>query len=424
MGIHTLDIKAFMLKYGRFALLITSTSLLTACFGSATVPDEDSSSTATQEPVQESGKIEAVVTPEARHAAEEHAATNNQQYQLAANHPQEYIVKKGDTLWDIASLFLQDPWYWPEIWQRNPQVKNPHLIYPGDLLTLTYINGMPQIQVARGAQSDSVIRRESTDSSGNKVVKLSPRIHRQSLNDAIPSIPADAVRQFLTRPRVVSEEEWEDAPYIVGSDDDHLILGASNKIYIRGKLDIERSRYSVFREGNRLVDPDTDKLLGFEIIYAGSAKINKYGNPSSGVLLKTSREVLIGDRLLPTDKGAIDQQYFPRLPDNYVDGKVISLFDSISSIAKYQIAVINRGKNQNLEVGHLLATYQNGGLARDRFLDKTSHDRGDEERLEIQLPDERSGIMMLFKVFDNVSYGIVLKSTRRISRLDRVDKPR
>ncbi len=415
-----MDIKALMPKYGRFVLSIAAAALITACSSTPTEPE----GSGVPEPFEaEIGSIEPVTAPLDAHADEDHA-NQTQSIQLAANHPREYIVKKGDTLWDIANLFLQDPWYWPEIWQRNPQVQNPHLIYPGDILLLTYVNGVPQIQLARAAEGEDVIRRESTDDGGRKVVKLSPKIHRQTLNEAIPSIPADAVRQFLTRPRVVTEEEWANAPYIVGSDDAHLILGANNKVYVRGELNKERSRYSIFREGNRLIDPDTDKVLGFEVIYAGEVRIHKYGTPSSGVLLKTSREVLIGDRLLPTDKGAIDQQYFPRLPDNYIDAKVISLFDSISSIAKYQIAVINRGSNDNLQIGHLLATYQAGGIAKDRFLDHSSRNRGDEQKLEILLPDERSGLMMLFKVFDKVSYGLILKSTRRISKYDRVDKPR
>lgn len=418
MGIHTLNIKALMAKYGRFAFLIALSALISACSSTPTEP-------ASNEPAPfeaQTGAIEPVAAPADAHASEEDRAVETQSIQLAENHPREYIVKKGDTLWDIASLFLRDPWYWPEIWQRNPQVENPHLIYPGDVLTLTYINGVPQINVARG--EDGVVRRESSDSSGRKVVKLSPSIHRQTLNEAIPSIPADAISQFLTRPRVVAENVWANAPYIVGSDDAHLVLGANNIIYIRGELDNERNRYSIFREGNRLIDPDTDELLGFEVIYAGEVKIQRYASPSTGLLLKTSREVLIGDRLLPTDKGAIDQQYFPRLPDDYVGGKIISLFDAISSIAQYQVAVINRGSKHNLQVGHLLATYQAGGVARDRFLDRTSRKRGDEARFEIILPDERSGIMMLFKVFENVSYGLILKSTRSISKYDKVDKPR
>ncbi len=414
MGIQPLNFKALMAKYGRFTALIATAIILTAC---AKAPVKPVVTDTTEEFKPQSGNIEP--SPTVAPIKDEHV--NNHRVELTENHPRKYIVKKGDTLWDIASIFLRDPWYWPEIWQRNPQVENPHLIYPGDILTLTYINGIPQIQHARGG---SAIRTEGTDMNGRKVVRLSPKIHRQTLNEAIPSIPADAVRQFLTRPRVVTEAEWQQAPYIVGSDDAHLVLGANNKVYIRGRLNKERNRYSVFREGSVLIDPETDKSLGFEIIYAGEISIKKYGNPSSGVLLKTSREVLIGDRLLPTDKGAIAQQYFPRLPDDPIDGTIISLFDAISSIAKYQIAVINRGKNHKLEIGHLLATYQAGEIAKDRFLDKTSEERGAEEKLDIMLPDERSGLMMIFKVFDKVSYGVILKSTRRISKLDKVSKPR
>ena len=417
MGIQTLDINALRLSCGRFALIIASAVILSACSSTPTQQE----TTQIEEPAPfepQSGSIEAVSTED---------QSQQSDIQIVANYPREYTVKKGDTLWDIASMFLQDPWYWPEIWQRNPQVANPHLIYPGDILTLIYVDGVPQMHLARPGQKGSeggIVRTEGTDLSGRKVVKLSPSIHRQTLNEAIPSIPADAVRQFLTRPRVVSADDWALAPYIVGSDDAHLILGASNKIYVRGELDKERLRYSVFREGNRLEDPDTNRLLGFEVIYAGQARINRYGEPSSGELIQTSREVIIGDRLLPSDKSAIDQQYFPHLPEVDVDGKIISLFDAISSIAKYQIAVINRGSIHGLEVGHLLATFQAGGLAKDRFLDRTSLERGDNVQLEIMLPDERSGIMMLFKVFDEVSYGLVLKSTRSISKLDRVGKPR
>ncbi|HED36046.1 MAG TPA: LysM domain-containing protein [Gammaproteobacteria bacterium] len=415
MGIHTLDIKALRFCCGRFALLIISAVLLSACSSAPTETDNGVEEQPAFEP--QTGIIENTATESVEAYPEP-----TQNIEIVADHPQEYIVKKGDTLWDIASLFLRDPWYWPEIWQRNPQVQNPHLIYPGDILKLIYVNGQPQIQLSRN--EDGVIRSMGTDSRGRKVVKLSPSIHRQSLNDAIPSIPADAIRQFLTRPRVLSEDQWELAPYIVGSDDAHLILGARNKVYIRGELDKERIRYSIFRKGNKLVDPDTGDLLGYEVIYAGEVRIEKYGNPSTGNLLSTTREVLVGDRLLPTDKGAIDQQYFPTLPDDYIDGKIISLFDAISSIAKYQIAVINRGSAHGLEVGHLLATYKKGVLARDHFLARSGMSRADAEQLEIQLPDERSGIMMVFKVFDNVSYGLMLKSTRTISKLDRVDKPR
>lgn len=281
------------------------------------------------------------------------------------------------------------------------------------------MDGRPQIQVVKG---DEVIRKE-TQQAGRKVVKLSPNIHRKSLDEAIPIIPNDAIRQFITRPRVVTKEEWEGAPYIVGSDDAHLILGAANKIYVRGELDKERVRYSVFRKGNELRDPQSGDLLGYEIIYAGDARINKYGSPSAGELIRTNREVLVGDRLMAVDKSSIDRIYYPRLPKSDVSGQVISLFDAISSIAKYQIGVINRGTEHGLEIGHILATYQKGELARDRFLTNKKIERGEEYKLMVQLPDERSGLMMIFKTFDQVSYGLILESTRIIRKHDAVKRP-
>ena len=427
-----MDIRAFRNHFGITVILIGSLINLSGCATTSSSPWAED--TTAQEPAftPVTGSTEhKPATPafEQANAGETQTSSaptqaGNSHIILRADHPSQYTVKKGDTLWDISSLFLKDPWYWPEIWYLNPQIKNPHLIYPGDILKLVYVNGQPQIHVQR--QSGDVVRTETkTQDNGPKQVKLSPNIRRHSLNASIPTIPADAVRQFLTKPRVISKEAWETAPYIVGSDDAHLILGADNKIYIRGNLDKERIRYSVFRKGNELLDPITDELLGYEIIYAGQARIRQYGAPSSGQLVSTQREVLIGDRLLPTDKSAIDQLYYPRVPENDPkDAYIISLFDAISGIAKHQIAVINKGANDGLEVGHLLATYQKGVLAKDRFLDKTKMKRGDEDLLMVQLPDERSGLMMIFKTFDKVSYGLILESTRVIRKMDAVHKPR
>ena len=418
-----MDIRAFGTQIGLTVLLISSAILSSGC---STAPSASDTAASKAEPEfkQQSGEITAVEEP--AHEARESQQVATHSIQIKADYPREYTVKKGDTLWDISSKFLKDPWYWPEIWHRNPQVENPHLIYPGDILTLIYVNGVPQIQVTRPAEGEDVIRRDTKQETqtGLKVVKLTPNIHRQSLDAAIPSIPGDAIRQFLTKPRVITSEEWDEAPYIVGSDDAHLILGANNKVYIRGELDKERIRYSVYRKGDKLTDPDTGELLGFEIIYAGQARIDAYGQPSAGTLISTKREILVGDRLLPTDKSAIDQLYFPRVPEQNVEGKVISLFEAISSVAKYQVVVINRGSNEGLEVGHLLATYQKGYYAKDKFLLKHSDKRRDVDKLTVQLPGERSGIMMIFKTFDRVSYGLILESTRAIHRNDQVKKPR
>ncbi len=355
--------------------------------------------------------------------AEPQQAASRQQAVVTSvkvNHPRQYTVQKGDTLWDIASLFLKDPWFWPEIWHQNPQVENPHLIFPGDILTLIYVDGQPRIVVGTPGQPGQPAQQQTTlvsdDAGPLPVVKLSPSIRTEEIRASIATIPGDAIRQFLSKPRVVTKAELKDAPYILGSDEEHLILGQGNSVYIRGEIDKERVRYTVVREGSKLVDPDTKKVLGYEAIYAGEVLINTYGDPAVGELTFTEREVLFGDRLLPTDKSKIDNLYFPRLPDRDLEGKIIHLPDALFGIAKLQVAVINRGSREGIESGNLLAIYTKGMTVYDH------HSRG--KKVDLDLPDVRSGLMMIFRTFDNVSYGLVLESTRVIHENDIVRTPK
>ena len=385
------------LRYFATAWLVLA---LSACSG--TPPRQEVVASETE--AAPAGIIKAEAAP-----AQQAAAPKQDSIRIRQDSPRQYTVKKGDTLWGISSLFLQDPWYWPEIWNRNPQIENPHLIYPGDVLTLVYINGQPQILVNAGKAS------RADAPAGMRTVKLSPSIRRSDLQSSIPTIPGDAVRQFLTRPRVVTKEELENAPYILGSDDSHLILGTGNRIYVRGELDKERVRYTVFRTGDELIDPDSGKLLGYEAIYAGEAHIDRYGDPAVGTLTRAEREVLIGDRLLPTDKSKINNLFFPKVPDRKLSGKVISLFDGLFGIAKFQIAVLNLGERDGMEVGHLLASYTRGDTVFDRFDPRREDD--------VKLPDERSGLVMVFRTFKDVSYALVLESSRVIRPKDVVRTP-
>ncbi len=328
---------------------------------------------------------------------------------VKVNHPRQYTVKRGDTLWDISSMFLLDPWYWPEIWQRNPQVKNPHLIYPGDILTLIYVNGRPQIVV-----NDSNRRGDGTGPL--PVRKLSPGIRSSALDASIPSIPGDAIRQFLEKPRVVTKEQLDSAPRIVASDEQHLILGSGSRVYIRGEIDKERVRFAVYHPGKALVDPESKEILGYEAKYAGDVHITEYDDPASGNLTFTSREVLIGDRLLPEDKSKLDNLFFPKIPDTDVEGRIISLYDALFGVAQYQIVVINKGERDGMEVGHLLASFTKGAVVRDDY-DKKANST-------IKLPNERSGLVMIFKTFDRVSYALTLESRRVIHINDVVKTPR
>ena len=340
----------------------------------------------------------------------EKIAVPAKEIRVKASYPKQYTVKKGDTLWEISNLFLQDPWYWPEIWRKNTHIQNPHLIFPGDVLTLVYVGGQPQILVNE-AQHKAV----QQDSGELPVKKLSPSIRTTALQASIPSIPGDAIRQFLSKPRVVTKEQLDNAPRIIGSDEKHLILGHGDRVYIRGEIDKERVRFSVFRPGDELRDPVSHDLLGYEAKYSGDVHIIAYDDPSSGDITYSAREILIGDRLLPEDKSKLENLFFPHLPDRDVNAQIISLYDALFGVALYQIVVINKGERDGMEVGHLLATFTNGDVVRDHF---------DKRRSEpVKLPNERSGLVMLFKTFDRVSYALTLESKRVIRKDDFVHTP-
>ncbi|MCK4834131.1 MAG: LysM peptidoglycan-binding domain-containing protein [Gammaproteobacteria bacterium] len=346
-------------------------------------------------------------------ASAEESKAPKKEIRVKAEHPRQYTVKKGDTLWGISNLFLQDPWYWPEIWQKNQQVTNPHLIFPGDVLTLVYVNGQPQMRLNE-AQHKQV--QQTADTSGIPVRKLSPSIRTSDLKASIPTIPGDAIRQFLTKPRVVTKEQLEKAPYIVGSEDNHLILGDGNRVYMRGEIDKERVRFSVFRPGDALRDPATDEILGYEAIHTGEVHVTAYDDPASGDLTSTVREVLIGDRLLAEDRSKMENLYFPHIPDREVNAQIMELNEALMGVAKLQVVVINKGERDGMEVGHLLATFTNGATIRDR------HDKHSSK--PVKLPNERSGLVMIFKTFDRVSYAITLESRRIIRNFDYLHTPK
>ncbi len=355
-----------------------------------------------------------IVEPEQERAtivAAETVVAPIKEIRVKTSHPRQYTVKKGDTLWDISSLFLHDPWYWPEIWHKNPQIHNPHLIFPGDVLTLVYVDGQPRIFVNQ-------TQYKMIEKTGDKlpIVKLSPRIRSKALREHIPSIPGDAIRQFLTQPRVVTKEQLDNAPRIIASDEERLILATGDRVYIRGEIDKERVRFSVFRPGDVLRDPVSNDILGYEAKHSGEVHITTYGDPATGNITHAVREILIGDRLLAEDKSKLDHLFFPKVPDTDVNAQIISLYDALFGVAKYQIVVINKGRQDGMEVGHLLATFTQGATVYDRF-DKNRNK-------PIKLPDERSGLLMLFKTFDRVSYGLILESERVIRKYDFVHRPR
>jgi hypothetical protein len=218
---------------------------------------------------------------------------------LNPDHPERYVVKRGDTLWDISAMFLRDPWYWPEIWYVNPQVANPHLIYPGDVLTLVYVDGRPQIRLDRGTQAGGTER-------------LSPRIREEDLDDAITTIPFETIGPFLSKGAVLSKDEIDQLPYVVAIRDKHLVASAGNDLYVRGNVGSIDSGYSVVHIGEKLVDPETNDVLGYEGIFVGEGTILRTGDPATLRLNKSTREALTGDRLIVQDF-EIPLQFYPRV---------------------------------------------------------------------------------------------------------------
>lgn len=323
--------------------------------------------------------------------------------QMQPSAPQTYVVRKGDTLWDISTRFLKTPWRWPEIWRGNPDIKNPDLIYPGDVIRLYYINGKPQLTVNR------------TMSGSNG--KLSPRVRESSLEKSDSGIAIRAIRPFLIHPEIVSEEMLRGAPHIVASQDEHLIYGENNRVYVRDLPDDSLgSRYSVFRPGDTFLDPVTNEVLGFEAMHTSDAEVVRRGNPATVILLDTVREVLRGDRLLAAKPRPDDYYFVPHSPPLDAKGEIISVFDSLNQIAGYQIAVINVGKRNRVEPGHVFAINQRSRLIEDRHHSKTQTE-------EVALPEERSGLIMVFKSFEKLSYGLIMEASRPIRVADTVASP-
>jgi len=317
---------------------------------------------------------------------------------LNPEHPDQYVVVKGDTLWDISAMFLRDPWLWPEIWYVNPQIDNPHLIYPGDLLTLVYINGKPQLRLSRGGDQ-----------------RLSPRMRVENLDNAIPTIPLDAIKQFLTRTIVVDENELATAPYVLQSADEHVISGAGDRIYVRGIENKDYAQFDIFEPGDTYVDPDTDEVLGYAALYIGSGPIQHFGDPATILLTETTREVRAGYRLRPSDTPDPTLHFQPRPTPPGTEGHIISVIGGVTQIGQFNVVAIDLGTREGMEIGHVMRVFQQGEVIRDRFSDK----RVD----KVKLPDEDAGLVMIFRTYEKVSFGLVMKATRAMHINDYVRTP-
>lgn len=330
---------------------------------------------------------------------------------LSADAPNEYVVKPGDTLWDISKIYLRDPWYWPEIWYLNPQVANPHLIYPGDVLKLIYIDGQPRLTVA--------------ERGGDGSQRLSPQVRREPLSRAITAVPYDVIAGFAGRPLLLDKEQVAKAPYIVALRGNHMIGATGNEIYAKGIGDAaEESRYSVIHIDGKLKDPDNNDLLGYTGIYVGAGPVAAAGDPAKLILTETAREALQGDKLFPevTD---VKDDFVPHAPTSDVKATVIAIREA-TVMGQYQLIALNRGSSAGLEPGHVLAVYESGQVVRDKYSKGGLGAAGNavlKGGSKVQLPDERIGLAMIFSSTPRMSYALVMESQKEIRQGDSARNP-
>ena len=332
---------------------------------------------------------------------------------LAPDAPASYVVQRGDTLWGISSRFLRDPWNWPEIWYLNPDVKNPHLIYPGDTLRLVYgADGRPQIRVERG-----------------EAVKLSPQVRATPLDQAIPAIPYGLVAAFMSKPSVVSDEDAKRLPYVVAQFQERVIAGTGDGFYARGLEGAQPGeRFNVVHLGNRLRDPDGGGDLGYVGIYTGSARVERAAGSGDGkelaklVLVESARETLNGDRLV-RDKLEVPLDFVPHAPAKPIDGRVISVVNGINVIGQYHVVVINRGRQHGLEPGNVLSIWQLGDKVKDRGPGGESNEFTRPFAPSVKLPEERAGTFMVFRAYERMSFGLIMSATGELHVGDLVRKP-
>ncbi len=399
----------------RVAGLVSMAALLAGCgslpfFGSRSEAVETAPVTAPAEAAARSSEPEITATEAAVAGLADGAAEAAPvaQSPIRPDAPITYTVKRGDTLWDLASLFLRDPWLWPEIWQINPQVENPHLIYPGDVLSLAYgADGQPRIRLSQSGGA-----------------RMSPRLRSSDIDGPIATIPYGAIASFLARPTVITAEQAKTAPHVLAFRGERMIAGGDNEVYVRNLPAQPNARYSVVHVGEPIRDPESGDVLGYVGTYTATATVTRTGNPAKAVLSDASRETLAGDRLIASDTSPA-VNFIPRSPPRAIDGQIIAVVDGLELIGQYQIVAINRGTRHGIETGHVLAIDQAGETVRDRYAGRSFLGArvGSAFAPRVKLPNERAGTMLIFKTYDRMSYGLVVAATDAITVADRVRNP-
>jgi hypothetical protein len=356
------------------------------------------------------------ITPEQRGTAQQVAQAGVPLSELAPDAPDSHTVQRGDTLWDISKLFLKSPWRWPELWGMNlDQIRNPHLIFPGQVLVLVKADGRATLRVAT---PDSAVPPSNT-------VRLSPRVRSQLLdNGAIASIPLHLIGPFLNEAVVFNPGELDTAPRIVATQEGRVLVSRGETAYVRGELAGARD-FRVFREPRALRDPETRELLGFEAVYVGTAEFVREGGsgavvdgraavvPTTFRISSTRLEAGVGDRLSPVPQKDLTA-FAPRPPAAPITGRIVSLYGEALSAGQNQIVALNRGARDGLERGHVLALWRAGAAAVDNTV---------KPRQPMSLPDERHGLLFVFRVFERVSYALIVSVQDPVRPGDRFTQP-
>jgi hypothetical protein len=367
--------------------------------------------------VPPAGAVDLTITPEQQSRAAQVAQAGVPLSELAPDAPESHTVQRGDTLWDISKLFLRSPWRWPELWGMNmTQIRNPHLIYPGQVLELVKSGGRAQLRVA-GAQPGSV---------PSNTVRLSPRVRAELLDSgAIAPIPLHLIAPFLTESVVLNADDLRSAARVVATQEGRVMVSRSETAYVAGDLQGMRD-FQVFRESAPLTDPTTGEVLGYEGRHVGTAEFSRAAEvhaspdgksslavPASVVMTNVRQEAGVGDRLWPMPQRAIDA-YVPHAPQMQVGGQVVSVYGDAIYAGQNDVVALNRGLRDGIERGHVLDLWRAGALATDRTGARP---------VQVKLPDERIGTLFVFRVFDRLSYALIVSSTDAVKRGDRFTQP-
>ena len=396
---------------------------------------------------------------------------------LNPDRPKQHTVRKGDTMWSIARQFLQQPWEWPVIWRGNPEIEDPYLIYPGDIIRLDYVDGQPVLSASSPivsadtptANELSPAEAETVAKPTSRYVKLSPTVRIQEKSQIISLIPIGEIKPFLQSRIIVSDTEMDAWPYVVSNFGEHLMVATGNKVYVRGLPNggVRGTNYSVYRKGDTYISSGkSNEILGYEAIYLGDIAIIKQGEPASAVVLDSQREILIGDRLKrATARTTVVKDFVPRSPKRNIEATIISAVESVGYIGQYDIVVLDIGKDGGVEVGTVLGIYRhspmmadvvapatrakNSELTKIRFKHedtsifarmlstlandiknaRRSFDRtvlgqylgpSDNKPDRVQLPPEQNGVLMVFLSFSNLSYALIMEATNVIHVHDKV----